>query len=385
LERTAACHRATWFISSFPLFLDHVTVSYDISSPAEEDEGTCREGMISHFQGWKDAYYAFTTRPPSLDTHSLLLTQTGIIPLRLKPTPTASSLPTIKEILTLHHKEMRASPVPQKKIFFGDECNGLYCRQYNSNLKSCVSYISCEDITYFRTGNSPDPTKKLTLIVVGNEDSISSGAIDQTLNSWHGEKVIVIQSSSSTSSLSSESMEFISRVTHTSFHLKSFHDRVPKDFQSSHTLNQNSPCVTVIFVATDSSFPSAPLLDKTLFNIGMDLSPTDSVLLTSPGYVFPHQLESYLEMNLNSSPHSAILIPSFLSDQVGKLYHMSDGNLKKLCGFENQPNSLHLKSSHLEQIKQSKDLLPISLNSTDKVYDLSLSLTPNLSYPSPCS
>jgi hypothetical protein len=50
---------------------------------------------------------------------------------------------------------------------------------------------------------------------------------------------------------------------------------------------------------------------------------------------------------------SAILIPSFLSDQVGQLYQMSKGNLKKLCGFENQPDSLLLKSSQLSKLRNS--------------------------------
>lgn len=317
--------------------------------------------MISHFQGWKNFYYSFTTRPPSLDTHSLLLTQTGSIPLRIHSL--GNSLPTMNEVLTLHHEvslsEIRTKN--HKKIFFGDECNGLYCREYNSNLQSCVAYITCDDITYFQTGNTADSTK-VTLVVVGNEDSISSGAIDQTLNSWLGEKVVVIQSEAN-----SLTTDFISRVTKTSsYQMKSFDQRPPK-FESIRLLNDSYPLPSICVVLVSTGGSSLPLLDKTLFNIGMDIASTESVLLTHPGYHFPQHLDSYLENQLKSSPLSAIIIPSFLSNSVGQLYQMSKGNLNKLCGFENQPDSLLLKSSQIEQLKKSYQLLPIFWNSTEKV------------------
>jgi len=47
-------------------------------------KSNCRLGFISHFQGWKNNYYKFTTRTPSLDnTNSILYSSTGFIPLRL--------------------------------------------------------------------------------------------------------------------------------------------------------------------------------------------------------------------------------------------------------------------------------------------------------------
>ena len=47
------------------------------------DNGDCRRAGMSHFQGWKKNYYAYTTRRPPIDSHALIITQSGFIPLRL--------------------------------------------------------------------------------------------------------------------------------------------------------------------------------------------------------------------------------------------------------------------------------------------------------------
>lgn len=43
----------------------------------------CRHAAIGHFQGWKGSYYYFTSRPPPLDSHALLLSDVGYIPYRI--------------------------------------------------------------------------------------------------------------------------------------------------------------------------------------------------------------------------------------------------------------------------------------------------------------
>ena len=44
--------------------------------------GYCKESAISHFQGWKNNYFPFSTRPPPLDAHITLVTETGFIPMK---------------------------------------------------------------------------------------------------------------------------------------------------------------------------------------------------------------------------------------------------------------------------------------------------------------
>lgn len=44
---------------------------------------SCRIGIMAHFQGWKRGYYRFFTRVASLDTHAVLYSSSGFIPIRL--------------------------------------------------------------------------------------------------------------------------------------------------------------------------------------------------------------------------------------------------------------------------------------------------------------
>ena len=48
----------------------------------QELSGHCKRYAISHFQGWKNNYFQFSTRPPPLDSHVILITETGFIPMK---------------------------------------------------------------------------------------------------------------------------------------------------------------------------------------------------------------------------------------------------------------------------------------------------------------
>lgn len=336
-------------------------VSYDIS---RQDGGYCREGMISHFQGWKDSYYSFTTRPPSLDAHGLVLSQSGIIPMtQMSINIHGSPLPTFHEALQLHYHQrggMFTSHFQShyQEPFLGSECEGLYCTRYSSNLKSCVSYLSCDDITYFRIGNAN--TSRVELIVVGNEDSLSSGALEATLNSWSGDKVIVIQYYGS---VSVDTMAFVRRVTgEKSPHFTSISTKTKSDhLHGGHgkTHFPNSVCVVLVHISSvDSS-----VYDKTLFNIGMDIATSAMVLLSHAGFVFPPHLHEYLYKTIHSS-NLAIIIPALFSNHAGQLYQMSKGNMDRYCGFANQPNDLVFKSSQITDLRESQQSAPMLLNAS---------------------
>ena len=57
--------------------------------------GSCREASIAHFQGWKKSFYRFSTSYPPPDAHAYLLSDTGIIPLRL---PQYEGLPSYEQL-----------------------------------------------------------------------------------------------------------------------------------------------------------------------------------------------------------------------------------------------------------------------------------------------
>ena len=44
-------------------------------------DGRCREASIAHFQGWKRNYFHFSARLPTVNSNSLLVSESGIIPL----------------------------------------------------------------------------------------------------------------------------------------------------------------------------------------------------------------------------------------------------------------------------------------------------------------
>ena len=170
----------------------------------------CREGIISHFQGWKREYYHFTTRPPSLHAHMLLLSRDGFIPLTI-PSLTFQ-LPSIGDSLRQHYGLLplslsggAASSAEYEakgggEVFTGNEKQGLYCLRFKSDLKSCVSFLQPSDIlvrrkvvpqaravrVVGRDKNSP------TLIVAGSVEDVIAGDIDASITTWNGNKVCFV-------------------------------------------------------------------------------------------------------------------------------------------------------------------------------------------------
>jgi hypothetical protein len=177
-------------------------------------------------------------------------------------------------------------------------------------------------------------------------------------------QVVVIQSHQI---LSTEIVAFVTKLTGTSTH-----NFQPLRFDSMkrpsiETIDSlpSQPSICIVLVTIPDS--SLPLLDKTLFNIGMDLSLTDSILLSTPGYTFPPTLSTYLTKTLTSSTH-ALIIPAFISSHAGgQLYQMTQGNLQKFCGFENHMKALFSSAGQVEQIKRSPKSIPILANTSTNV------------------
>lgn len=64
--------------------MDVLYVALDEGKYQSKFGSHCKVGAVSHYQIWKNGFYTYTTRTPSLDTHIVLFTFHGFIPLRLK-------------------------------------------------------------------------------------------------------------------------------------------------------------------------------------------------------------------------------------------------------------------------------------------------------------
>jgi hypothetical protein len=202
-------------------------VNYDTPNskhrPPRPNTPRCREGMISHFQGWKREYYHFTTRPPSLNAHLLLTSKEGFIPLVLNYD--SFSVPTIGASLNIHYGILPLVPggdasliVPPQRsaatekvagssaVFSGSERKGLYCQKFKSDLKTCLSFIPESHITFARRNvlkgrrtpitepawnmdGDSSISSGVTLLVVGSVEDALSGALEASLLEWTGSSV----------------------------------------------------------------------------------------------------------------------------------------------------------------------------------------------------
>jgi hypothetical protein len=82
-------------LSKVPADVDIMSKDRDITYIPQDGYrclgGTCREGAISHFQGWKKGYFTHMTRPPPLQASFVIVTQWGFVPFRFPATTTTTS------------------------------------------------------------------------------------------------------------------------------------------------------------------------------------------------------------------------------------------------------------------------------------------------------
>ena len=250
----------------------------------------CREASISHFQGWKRGYYTYTTRVPPSNAHAMVITETGIVPLKL-------SSPGVKEYAETHNNgdvlragrlypaevlQLSLTTLPTEFSSLASTTRGAlshtndssaetpgeslatsYCIRFSDDLKKCTRYLLGAEITLLSAPrrNSFYSRAKLasavTMISVGwLHEYVTTGAYVPLLSSWDGPKILVL-------------------AVMDEEEVKSFnHDRQD-----------------VIIIAVNISPPSSSdgsseresysfLPEKTLFNIGLDAALTDLVLLT---------------------------------------------------------------------------------------------------------
>jgi hypothetical protein len=241
---------SNWVKPEFQACLDHVPPYADIRA---EDKAfryqdvdryrafnnTCRESVISHFQGWKHNYLIHTTRPPPPDTHALVLSEYGFIPYRLADPPkdtdnskVGSNSHAVKtfgqlledsgnahlsdgtadkitwQLLEQFHEaktfQMQSSSHTTKpyslSLVRGDLATG-YCGSFHEDLGKCVCSIKYDDVSVlefagrYKVPNTEKSMKHesemVTFITVAWAKDYHSGALDATIEAWgeHGHKV----------------------------------------------------------------------------------------------------------------------------------------------------------------------------------------------------
>jgi hypothetical protein len=94
LSRSDDYKCAYWLPREYQICLSEVASYVDLSyqeghfSSGNQDNhlvlhSQCREGSTVHFQGWKNNFYTFNSRPAPRDSHALVVSEYGLIPLRL--------------------------------------------------------------------------------------------------------------------------------------------------------------------------------------------------------------------------------------------------------------------------------------------------------------
>lgn len=196
------------------------------------ENATCREAVMTHFQGWKHEYTSFTTSQPPVDAHATVITQTGFIylkvgiPRELPNLPTeAGLLRTYGEILgssiwsgrlvpsdlqglsvatlglggyyiprLLGNPLLRAIGQPgveyladkNRQISLNSELeiSTDYCAFANDKLSACSCYLLGSEITILKTDSTVTGQGGVTLVTVGWADEVADGGADSILSSF---------------------------------------------------------------------------------------------------------------------------------------------------------------------------------------------------------
>ena len=306
-----------WVVHEFQTCLDTVPANADILINNNKIEYTtkdrykvldnCREGAISHYQGWKRNFYVFTTRAPTSNSNSMIISENGFIPLVLNNIHQDFSSNSIHgqimpygkitfkdiedSIIDETIKESgrgRGWILPRLSVDSNDwkrtKIGTSYCGAFTNNVQQCSCSIMGYNIEIVQIqDNSKDFNEfPITLITVSWAHEFYSKKLDDMLNSWQGPKIVVL----------------------------SYIDIVDLN------VKPHRKDVTIIEVDfSKCSNKEARLADNTLFNIGLDASPTELVLLSPAGFTFAKSVKKiygeYKVATKSSKVPISFVIPVF--------------------------------------------------------------------------
>lgn len=221
----------------------------------------CREASIAHFQGGKRGYFHFTTRLPPASAHAMVITDSGVVPLRLsyagaKPfsetfTPEAVLAGRLRhygaqtggDLFSMRTAHLRDIEEPTATA---------YCIGFSEDLKKCSRFLYQRDITLLAVPTADAPSvSPVTMITVGWLHEYVTGVYAPLLDSWIGTTVLVL-------AVACESD--ISAFAH-------------------HRSDVTILAVYIGDIGDGNKSSTLHLPDKTLYNIGLDAARSEVVLL----------------------------------------------------------------------------------------------------------
>jgi len=297
IRRVRGYRCAYWFPAQFEVCLDALparatiekgrdgALRYLDNGDSHRALGHCREGLLTHFQGWKKNYYVFAVRPPPRDAAVMVVSDAGFIPLRVPALPPRRDGRRTYNRLTATDASLRAATAgtrgtgrsPRLAPPGRRSLATAYCLGFAPDLKRCTCPLDGQHLRVLRVARSdgPDAAGAVTLVTATWAASYTAGAVDAMLDSWAGPKVVVVGTVDPASTASSTAASGVDAAL---------------------ALRRND--TTVVWVdlrpcqhAARGPFAeqqlSAPVLpDNALYNIGLDVAATDLVCLAPPGLVF---------------------------------------------------------------------------------------------------
>ena len=331
-----------WVAQSFQACLDRVSPEVDVVlskgqfyTVVGSDKryrtlgGACRKGGVAHFQGWKKQFYAFTTRPPSLDTHASLITDSGFIPIKLDH---VSGLPTYGKLYPhfvpsshVSHADLASVPadgsrITPSRLLQGSDVNtaSSYCLKFGEDVAKCTCHALVKDIYIhqvrgLREEDGRGGAPSLTVVMVAWADDYFKGRLQASLESVpQGATAMVI--------------------------LATMHESYPPIVQSPVKatvveVDISSECFS------DGNTPPNALPDKVLYNIGLDLARTENIMILPAGMqlVMEDGAVSHIIETISHSP-VALVIPTYGSDDGGHP-----------MGQQEQPQHYHEQQAHIKR------------------------------------
>jgi hypothetical protein len=319
---------------------------------------SCKEGSMFHFVFWKKHYFTHTTRPPSPDTHLILITETGFIPYRLP----------MKDIENLSYSHtMNLLPGRSLGQLVGQQADTShatsYCLKFSYDMKTCVCPLQFDQISTMVDYSGATSKHNIALVTIAWLSDFLDGHLQSLLRSWDDHKIVVLAHNKRIA-VDSIPIRIQEQLRDTKLVLVSIDCRYNITGRAGKATRFN----TSSFEATSSILP-----DNTLLNIALDLVTTPMVVIVPPGFrlrshaTVPNLAESIShQLTAKMTPPGSIgmVIPSFHRDHGSNIssstsYHSFPSS--KLSHGRQQSSELRVSFDEAMDFQE----LPISCHSVE--------------------
>jgi hypothetical protein len=287
------------------LIADHLDASID--ERRYEFDGNCREGAISHMQIWKRNYYTHTCQPPVATANGLLITDTGLIPYTI---PGYDDL-TYKYLLTksdrLNYGRLQPSFLTSVEALTSFQSSAhpelatSYCLQFSNDMLRCDCPLLFRQIRIIKHATTVSRSN-ITLITIARPSDFHDPRMKDVL-AWNGPVIVVL----------------------------GYYEILYPRGSISKLMNHAQLTIVAVDLScryNQSAFSHSgrikpPLPDNTMYNIGLDLSYTDAILLLPIGFRLDHFHKNYsipsadiiYEQLVNTGGRGVILLPAYHNDR----------------------------------------------------------------------